>query len=73
MVCALLIITNCFRIAGLSQNKTDNGQTRNDLQNDIPELHQWSKYDCKRGLEMGVSSLRSTTFVVMYQTVRLGL
>ena len=34
---------------------------------------QWSKYDCKRGLEMGVSGLRSTTFVIMYQTVRLGL
>ena len=33
----------------------------------------WSKYDCIRGLEMGVSGLRSTTFVIMYQNVRLGL
>ena len=33
----------------------------------------WNKYDCIRGLEMGVSGLRSTTFVIMYQNVRLGL
>ena len=32
-----------------------------------------SKYDCKRGLEMGVSGLRNTTFVITYQTVCLGL
>ena len=33
----------------------------------------WSNYDCIRGIEMGVSGLRSTTFVIMYQTVCTGL
>ena len=27
----------------------------------------------KKGLEMGVSGIRRTTFVIMYQTVHIGL
>ena len=33
----------------------------------------WSKYGSKSSLEIGVGGLRSTTFVSIYQNVRLGL
>ena len=34
-------------------------------------VYSGATYDCIRGLEMGVSGLRSTTFVIMYQNVCL--
>ena len=33
----------------------------------------WSKYGSKSSLEIGEGGLRSTTFVAIYQNVRLGL
>ena len=35
--------------------------------------NKWSKYGSKSSLEIGVGGLWSTTFVSIYQNVRLGL
>ena len=56
---------------GIKQLYNDNLRKLQNEYGDVSAM--WSKYDCKRGLEMGVSGLRSTTFVTMYQTVRLDL